>query len=147
MSIVVRRIIFSVVFLFAGVSTGTAQDNSAKMTGGNHDGKVSRAQFTREVIDREPVDSILMLKNDADKIYYFSELVNLKGQRVVHRWKYAGRIMAEIEFNVTSNRWRAYSSKKLSPQLLGEWSVIVLDDKGWPLKTSLFEYGEKTIVE
>jgi len=147
MSIIVRRIIFSVVVLFAGISTAAAQDNSAKMTGSNHDGKVSRAQFTSEVVEREPVDSILMLKNDVDKIYYFSELVNLKGQRVVHRWEYAGRVMAEIEFNVTSNRWRAYSSKKFSPQLLGEWSVIVLDDKGWPLKTSLFEYGEKTIVE
>lgn len=147
MSIFIRHITFSVVILFGGGSTSIAQDDSAGMTGSNHDAKVSRAQFTREVIDREPVDSILMLKNDVDKIYYFSELVNLKGQRVIHRWEYAGRIMAEIEFNITSNRWRAYSSKKLSPQLLGKWSVIVLDDKGWPLKTSLFEYGEKTIVE
>jgi len=147
MSVTVRCIVFSVVMLLGGGSTSTAQDNSEKITGINHDGKVSRAQFTHDVIEREPVDSILMLKNDVEKIYYFSELVNLKGQRVIHRWKYEGRIMAEIEFNVTSNRWRTYSSKKLPPQLLGEWAVIVVDDMGWPLKTSLFEYGEKTIVE
>ncbi len=147
MGVTVRHIIFSVVILFAGGSASSAQVDSAGITGSNHSGTVSRAQFTREVVDREPIDSILMLKNDIDKIYYFSELVNLKGQRVIHRWKYKGRIMAEIEFNVTSNRWRTYSSKKLSPQFLGEWAVIVVDNMGWPLKTSLFEYGDKTIVE
>ena len=150
MDVVRSVIIIVVILLVGGVSVSVAQDHQADLaTSANpdHQGKVTRAQFTSEVVAREPVDSVLTLKNDVDKIYFFSELVNLKGRRITHRWEYQGKVMAEIEFNVTSNRWRAYSSKTLTPQWLGEWSVVVVDDAGWPLKASLFEYGEKTILE
>ncbi len=139
MDILSKNIVIMTIIVLGAGATSLAQENLT--------GQVSRAQFTSAIIDREPIDSVLMLKNDIDKIYYFSELVNLKGKQVIHRWEYKGKMMAEVKFSVTSNRWRAYSSKILSPQLTGEWSVIVTNDAGWPLKTSLFEYGEKTILE
>ncbi|NOY73739.1 MAG: DUF2914 domain-containing protein [Gammaproteobacteria bacterium] len=139
MDILSKNIVIMTMIVLAAGATSLAQENLS--------GQVPRAQFTSAIIDREPIDSVLMLKNDIGKIYYFSELVNLKGKQVIHRWEYKGKMMAEVKFTVTSNRWRAYSSKILSPQLTGEWSVVVTDETGWPLKTSLFEYGEKTILE
>jgi hypothetical protein len=105
-------------------------------------GKVSRSAFTSEIADREPVDQITALENDATSIYFFSELVGLEGQTVVHRWEHNGEMLAEVPFEVGGPRWRVYSSKKLDPLWLGEWSVRVVDGAGNELSLDRFTYSE-----
>jgi len=105
-------------------------------------GEVARAQFTTAIVEREPVDNVVVLGADQDQVYFFSDLRNLMGQKVVHRWEYGGRIEAEVEFEVTSNRWRAYSRKMLDSTKYGVWTVVVVSEQGWPLKATLFEYTE-----
>ena len=97
---------------------------------------VARAQFTTAIVDREPTDDIVTLSNNAEKIYFFTELINLKGVTITHRWEYKGETMAEVNFLINGDRWRIYSSKSLKPELTGRWSVTVLDDQGTTLKTS-----------
>ena len=101
--------------------------------------KIARSQFTTAVINREPTDDVVMLSNNSSKIYYFSELSNLKGHNIAHRWLHQGKIMAEIKFNVKSDRWRVFSSKKINPNWTGEWSVVLVDEKGTLLQTSKLE--------
>ena len=43
------------------------------------EGKVARAVFTSGIVDREPVDQVLVLDNDRNEIYFFSELKFLVG--------------------------------------------------------------------
>lgn len=105
-------------------------------------GEVARAQFTTAIEEREPVDNVVLLSSEVDQIYFFSDLRQLKGQTVTHRWEYNGKVEAEVRFQVTSDRWRAYSSKNLDPDKLGPWTVVVVDERGWPLKAALFEYVE-----
>ncbi len=103
-------------------------------------GTVERATFTTAIMDREPQDAISELSNDQRKIYHFTELHDLTGQTVTHRWEYQGQVMAEVSFEVGGARWRVYSSKSLEPIWLGEWTVSVVDESGHVLGTSSFSY-------
>jgi len=105
-------------------------------------GKVSRSAFTSEIADREPVDQITALDNDVTRIFFFSELMGLEGQTVVHRWEHDGEVLAEVPFEVRGPRWRVYSSKKLDPTWLGEWAVRVVDGAGNELSFDRFTYSK-----
>lgn len=91
---------------------------------------VERSQFTTAVVNREPTDNVITLTNNSDKIYFFSELSNLKGHTITHRWQYQGKLMAEIKFDVKSNRWRVFSSKNIRPDWIGKWTVELTDENG-----------------
>lgn len=103
-------------------------------------GEVARAAFSRDVQDREPTDTITQLTNNERKIFYFTELKGLGGQKVTHRWEYNGQVMAEIPFDIGGDRWRVYSSKTLDPIWLGEWKVSVTDENGATLSVNTFSY-------
>jgi hypothetical protein len=105
-------------------------------------GKVSRSAFTSQIADREPVDQITALDNDATRIIFFSELMGLEGQTVVHRWEHNGEVLAEVPFEVRGPRWRVYSRKSLDPTWLGEWAVRVIDGAGNELSFDSFTYSE-----
>jgi hypothetical protein len=104
-------------------------------------GSVARAQFTREVHDREPADQITSLPNTDTRIYFFTELKNMTGQTVTHRWEHNGKVMAEIPVEVGGARWRTYTSKTLDPGLTGEWKASVVDSTGGTLSASTFTYN------
>lgn len=107
-------------------------------------GHVARAIFTTAIADREPVDQIETLPSSVDRVFFFTDLRELAGQIVTHRWEYAGEVMAEVTFKVGSGaRWRVYSSKNLLPDWTGIWTVVVSNQEGQPLQTSTFEYTAK----
>ncbi len=91
---------------------------------------IVRAVFTTAVADREPADQITSLKNDVQQVYFYTELKDLEGQTVTHKWEYAGEVKAEVRFDVKAPRWRVWSSKKLDPSWTGEWTVSVVDGSG-----------------
>lgn len=103
-------------------------------------GEVARSAFTTGVDNREPIDNINTLENNQTKIYYFTELRNMQGQTVKHRWEYKGKVMAEVPFQINGSRWRTYSSKKLDPSWSGEWKVSVVDEAGNTLSVNTFTY-------
>lgn len=105
-------------------------------------GEVARAQFTTAIEAREPVDKVTILSNDVNKVYFFSELRNLQGQSVTHRWLLGGKVMAEVNFNVGGPRWRVNSSKTLLPGWIGDWTVTVVDNSGIVLSEYNFQYVE-----
>ncbi len=94
------------------------------------DPTVARAQFTSNVVAREPVDAVTRLANDSHKVFFFTELRGMEGTTVVHRWSYGEQVMAEVPFRVGGNRWRVWSSKTLRADWLGEWTVSVVDTTG-----------------
>lgn len=106
------------------------------------EGRVARATFTTDVIDREPADSVEALTNDHGLVYFFTELRGLEGQTVVHRWEWNGQTMAEVPFEVRGPRWRVHSSKNLEPDWLGEWSVSVIDASGRVLERDSLRFRE-----
>ena len=104
--------------------------------------EVARAQFTTEVANREPVDALYTLGTDRTQVYFFTDLRNLSGHTVTHRWMYLGDVMAEVSFNVGGDRWRVWSSKQLDPGWRGDWNVVVVDDSGKVLHEDTLIYGD-----
>ncbi len=96
-------------------------------------GKISRAVLTRKVSKREPTNVFaadIRLSQFDEGLSFFSELKNLQGQQVKHVWSYEGETMAEITLNVTSPRYRTYSTKNIMDTQTGHWRVDVVDEKG-----------------
>lgn len=104
--------------------------------------RVARALFTTGVVDREPQNTIRSLSNDNVEIFFFSEILDAAGATIIHRWEWNGRVMAEVPFEVGGARWRIFSSKKLEPSWLGEWTVSLVDVAGTVLGRETFRYDE-----
>jgi len=103
-------------------------------------GSVARAQFTSSVQNLEPTDKLTALTNDKTQISFFTELKDLDGHKVTHRWERDGKLMFQQTFEVSSPRYRTYSSKTLDPSWTGEWKVSVIDDHGGTLSANTFTY-------
>jgi hypothetical protein len=108
------------------------------------DAYVARALFTTGIVDREPVDQVVSVDENQDSIYFFTDLRNLQGRTITHRWEFEGQFMGEVKFEVGGPRWRVYSKKTLNPGMTGKWTVMVLDQSGWPLHASIFMQGEES---
>lgn len=116
----------------------------APLTAISAEAEVSRAQFTTAVLDREPTDEISSIAADASRVFFFTELRNLDGKTVTHRWSLNGAVMAEVSFKVRASRWRVYSSKNLQPEWRGDWVVDILDESGTVLETRKVGYASAT---
>lgn len=101
---------------------------------------ISRAAFTNAIEGREPVEKLTELGNDSSSVFFFTEIINLKGHTITHRWEFNGESKYEMTFNVGADRWRVWSSKTLAPEQTGEWKVVVLDDSGAILRTEVLSY-------
>ena len=100
--------------------------------------EVLRAFFTSgpQGSEREPVDTLRTASANRRGVYFFSEIEGMRGEWVVHRWEYAGTVQFEVPFRVRSDRWSAYSYKKLEPSVAGRWTVKVVDERGRVLASS-----------
>lgn len=113
----------------------------APLTAFSAEATVSRAQFTSSMLDREPTDDLSAVALNTEKMFFFTELRNMEGTTVTHRWSLNGAVMAEVSFNVRASRWRVYSSKTLLPEWRGDWVVDVLDDTGTVIETKTVSYS------
>ena len=102
-------------------------------------GSVTRAVFAKHIVKREPVDVITALSSDVQGVYFFSELKDMAGHTVTHRWEYNGQRVGYTEFKVMAPYWRAWSYRKILPGSAGTWNVKVLNTRGEVI-------GEKTLA-
>jgi Protein of unknown function (DUF2914) len=101
---------------------------------------ISRSVFTTEIINKEPAADLKQISVDNTRVYFFTEIQGLNGHTITHRWKYNGKVMAEVSFQVNGDRWRTWSSKNMLASWLGKWQVSVLDEGGNLIDQSEFEY-------
>lgn len=116
--------------------------NAAEPVCGPPKGEIPRAVFTTEVKDREPVNQVLILNTTSTKVYFFTELRHFQGQEITHRWEHNGKVVSQKNFSVKGPRWRVYSAIDLDKSMTGRWTVVVTNQKGCPIKASVFEYVE-----
>lgn len=87
----------------------------------------------------DPITSPILLGSGQEKrLMLYTELRDLAGQTVSHRWQHEGRTVAVIPFQVRGDRWRVHSTKRLSAELKGSWQVIVVDGHGATLASRSF---------
>ncbi len=95
---------------------------------------VSRAQFSWGIKDQEPTSEIIspaiLRPGDSVVLYFFSEFNDMTGQSLSHEWSHNGKVHSTKKFQIGKNRWRVFSSKQLTSDLLGEWKVSIKDSSG-----------------
>ena len=109
-------------------------------------GSIKRAQLTSRMKNREPTDKAgksIYLERGMSKVYFFTEVLGKSGEKITHTWYRNGKPIAKVNLAIGSNRWRCYSSKNLSRNMGGQWSVKVSDQKGKVLASSAFEFITK----
>ena len=106
---------------------------------------IARAMVTTGVVDREPVDQVHSLMNDNSMVFFFTELMGMQGQTVIHRWAFNGQVMGEVPFEVGGPRWRVWSTKNLESVWVGTWTVSVVDENGKVLQTEDFDYANRAL--
>jgi Protein of unknown function (DUF2914) len=104
--------------------------------------RVIRTQFTTAIEDQEPVDNLTELNSGTtERIYCFTELTGLAGQVVTHRWEYRGEVTGKIRFHVKGPHSRVWSSRLLTPDRPGSWTVIVMTASGKILAERTLDYN------
>ena len=128
------------------METAPATENQPEMktetapTMASGEGSIAKGVFTTEVVDREPVDEIDSLYTNVTKLFFFTDIRNMQGKTILHRWVHEGLIRAEVSFEVGGPRWRIYSSKNLAEEWLGNWKAQVFDTEGNLLHEAGFVY-------
>jgi len=74
---------------------------------------ISQAVFAASIEDRAPVEIVTEANDSLGKIYFFTNVRNLTGDKITHRWIYKDKVKAEIIFDIKGKRWRVWSSKNL----------------------------------
>lgn len=105
------------------------------------EGSVARAIITTAVVDREPVNNLERVLAGNEKVNFFTEVRDMAGEKIRHRWSHGGEMRAEIEFTIGGPRWRIWSSKNLIPEWAGEWTVEVVDAADKVLSEKRFEFA------
>lgn len=102
---------------------------------------ISQAVFAKAVEDRTPVEIVTEADHSLGKIYFFTNIRHLSGDRITHRWIYKDKVKAEVSFDIKGNRWRVWSSKNLWHTWKGAWQVDVINAKGEVLLSKTFKYN------
>jgi hypothetical protein len=141
---------FSLILLLGGVLIAplaqaqgqeSTPPDTVKMTSAEAKSEhVARSTFTTAINEREPTDTVATLTTGVDSVFFFTEIVNMEGKTIVHRWLHGGEQKADVSFDIGGPRWRVYSKKKLLPDWVGTWTVEVRDGEGNTLHSASFEY-------
>lgn len=104
------------------------------------------AQFTTKIAKRYPADEIANLENPNQAISFFSELQDMSGQKISHRWSYGGEVAYNTSFKVRTNRWRVWSTQLLPEDMAGEWTVEIINESGEVLEVRALNFAPKDAV-
>jgi hypothetical protein len=110
--------------------------------GPSADKRVARSHLTSSMHGREPTDqlgsSVMLAERKGRTVFYFTELRDLAGHTILHRWERNGKVVATLPFKVEGQRWRVYSSNTLTSNEKGNWRVVVADTQGTVLASHNF---------
>lgn len=101
---------------------------------------VPRAVLCRDIQNREPVAPLDSVVTDTDTLWFFTEVADLQGTTISHRWRHEGEVFAEIPMSIGGPHWRVYSRKVMLPAWAGPWTVEVVDEETRVLARRNFVY-------
>lgn len=87
-----------------------------------------------------PLKPGTIFKSNAGRIYCYTKVsgMNAEEKSITHRWFYGSKLMAEVPLKIKSSPYRTYSTKVISKEMTGDWSVEITAPGGRVLKTLKF---------
>ena len=106
--------------------------------------KITLSQLSESIENRTPVNPLSeVVPKYIRTVYFFTEVTEAKGKTIFHRWRTDNQVMATVELNIESDKFRTWSSKKLSSAWQGKWYLEVLDENQNVIYRKQFYYGIK----
>ena len=99
---------------------------------------VESAKIASGVQSLNPVGVGDRFSKDIGRLYLWSRIINGANTTISHIWYYKRSKIAEVKLDISSNRFRTYSSKGISPSLVGDWRVDIVDETGVVLESLNF---------
>lgn len=72
-----------------------------------------RYHFTDKVVNREPNKFLYEVPKEQLSVFFYSSILNQKGKTLTHNWYINGEKKYSKSFDIKSNRWRVWTSKKI----------------------------------
>ena len=98
------------------------------------DSRIIRAVLTTGLTNKEPegvvTSPVYVSKDNATGLYYYTEIIDMKGQRLYHHWLRNNRPVFKKEIKILGDRWRASTSKLIPYSKFGTWIVRLLNEDG-----------------
>ncbi len=98
------------------------------------DARISRAVLARALNNKEPAGRIstpiVADRNKAVGVFFFTEINNMKGEVLFHRWFRNEKPVFKRKITILGNRWRATTSKMITYSGKGHWVVRLTDADG-----------------
>lgn len=95
------------------------------------DKRISRAAIAYSLKQKEPEDIVTgPIKTDKAKavgVYFFTEINNMKGDILFHKWYLNNKKVFSRRLNILGNHWRASTSKLITYSQKGEWHVTLVN--------------------
>ena len=104
-------------------------------------GAVANATFTSGMDDGTPVDFRQEFDTTTPVVYYYTEILDLHGQTVVHRWKLEGKVMQEVRIPIRRQREAVWSRSQMQPDWTGNWTVEVVTERCEVIEMDNFSYS------
>ena len=97
--------------------------------------------FCSRVEDREPVEPATQFSATDEWVYCHTVINNPGGPTEIHHdWYYQGSLITRNTLSIgTSQNWRTYSAKQISPAWVGKWEVVVKNASGAEIGRAGFE--------
>lgn len=128
-----KKVILAILFVsFLIINEANAQELS-----------LATIQFGTEVENRELVGTDSTFAVSIGTVYCYTRLTGAEDStEVAHVWYFRDQERARVPLQVRSSDWRTWSSKKILPSWVGEWSVRVEDAEGNVLGSRSFVINE-----
>lgn len=103
-------------------------------------GMVAMAQFTTGLSHRRPADEVNSVENADNPISFYTQVHNMAGQTVTHRWMYGGEVRYEVVFEIMADNWRFWSKQILPRELAGKWTVELVNQNNEVMESRTLDY-------
>lgn len=124
-----------------GVALCVALSAAPALAQNSNPGSVANATFTSNVSDGAPVDYRDAFDTTTGVVYYYTEVLNLHGQTIKHRWRREGKIVQEVSIPVQRDRQAVWSKSVMQPEWTGAWTVEVVNGRGEVIEVDSFAYN------
>lgn len=110
----------------------------------NQTNRIIRAVLTDAVRKHRPVQELagdLPVSAVTKRFYFITDVQNVTTRRLIHRWEYRGKAVAQIPFFPSGKNWTGSSNKQIPTHMQGPWRVVLVDEQGKELTSVAFNYG------
>ncbi len=106
--------------------------------------EIKEAVICKKILNKNPEEADTVFKSGVGWLYCWCNLNSQKSETIYHEWIYKDSLMARIKLEVkfASENYRIWSKKRIFSLWIGDWKVLIKNQKDSVLKEIKFKIIE-----